>query len=217
MLFRKIQSASRLANPEIAFTDNGVANLSGSNEYTASGFSIGTASPDRLVVVALCYTSSGAGSSINSVTIGGETGTVNVEASDAFGGEYCSIASASVASGTTADIVIDASGVVGSIGVSVWSLTGLSSTTPDDTVSQVEDETDYSLTTKDGGVGIGAIFYTGSGTGDGSFDFGTEEHISLLASSYYYGGATCNFTSSSTTVGASADFSDASYAYASWS
>lgn len=86
---------------------------------------IGDAAPDRLVIVAIAV----GGTNISSVTIGGNAATIHCNGS-ASGFQSAAIASLSVASGTTADIVITTSSSDEPVEAVVYAATGLSSTTP---------------------------------------------------------------------------------------
>lgn len=97
------------------------ANLS---SYTFSGLAIGAADSERLVLVGV-FGSSGAGTDIDSVTIGGVAASlvvkrVNSESDIQMAGLYI----AAVPTGTTADVVVNFNGGKLRAGVGVWRLVG---------------------------------------------------------------------------------------------
>lgn len=90
-----------------------------------SGYAIGTASSDRLVIVAVNLTISNR--TVSSMTIGGVSATNAVRSQR---GLACSeIWAAMVSSGTTANISITCSGTNDRCGIIIWTATGMSTAT----------------------------------------------------------------------------------------
>lgn len=107
-------------------------NSAGLTTYTFSSANIGTASSDRLVVVAIHLASSGS-RTISSVTIGGNSATVNTTTNvGSVNGITTVFAYLNVTTGTTANIVVTASGICLACAIDVYTLTELSSFTPTD-------------------------------------------------------------------------------------
>lgn len=98
--------------------------------YTFSGTSIGAASADRVVIVAVAGMT-GSARTISSVTIGGNTATVAVtQASTSGTGTRIGLYYLAVPAGTTADIVVTFSGAMASCRIAVFAMTGHTSGTP---------------------------------------------------------------------------------------
>jgi hypothetical protein len=137
------------AIPTLAYQ---TATNSGANStsYTFSTQAIGTAAADRLVVVVIGREP---GDTLSSSTIGGISATVVANAGT------CTIIAAVVTTGTTADVVLNFAGTQIRIGVAVYAVYGLSSTTATSTYTASLSET---VTIPAGGVAIGCA-YSGSG------------------------------------------------------
>lgn len=102
--------------------------------YSFAAEGIGTAAADRFVVVgfvARCATAR----SVSSVTIAGNATTqlvqVDAGSSDMHAGLYGLL----VTSGTTATIAVNFSGTCNRLGLGVWTINGLASQTPSDTMT----------------------------------------------------------------------------------
>jgi hypothetical protein len=118
--------AALLSFPHVATATfaNGTLISTDLTTYTFSTHAIGTASADRLVVVAILSGAAASPRSVSSVTIGGNAATLygtqstnTVRARAAFAGLL-------VTSGTTADIAVTFSGAMEQAMVTVWALTG---------------------------------------------------------------------------------------------
>lgn len=103
------------------------SSTSNASQYTFNSVAIGNAAADRLVVV-----SPGASSTqhVTAVTIGGVSATAHTDTSG--GDPSCEIWSATVPTGTTAQIVVTLSGSANRMGMGVWTITDLNSATPID-------------------------------------------------------------------------------------
>lgn len=111
------------------------------------------------------------------VTVAGNSATINVQAAESGNGMFCGIASLALASGTTGDIVVtnDASGQESHLTIAVFACYGLASLTPVDTTTYTAgDPVDVSTDTSSGGVVFGCA---GLQAGAGSTTTGlTEDH-----------------------------------------
>lgn len=98
--------------------------------YTFAAASIGAASADRVVIVA-AGGSSGSARTISSVTIGGVTANVAVtQGSTTSVGGRVGLYYLAVPSGTTADIVVTFSGLMGNCRIATFAMTGHASGAP---------------------------------------------------------------------------------------
>ena len=160
---------------DIAYIGSTLA--SGANTNTFSGHSIGTASDDRYIVVAISFSIS-AGRSFAACTVGGAATTilkhtVSGLSSNGHGEAIIVITDDPVTSGTSADIVVTQGGSAGGTNgstIGVYALTGLSSTsathTAGTTVSGSGGTGSMSIGVSDAGGTIavmGAGGYSGSG------------------------------------------------------
>ena len=106
-------------------------NLSTSNvdSYSFTSEPIGTAAADRLVVVVAL---TNVCASFSSITIGGVSATIHEQLADSGTSPCQAIASLLVTTGTTATIVVNLSDSGGHMAIGVYNITGLNSTTPED-------------------------------------------------------------------------------------
>lgn len=127
MLFAKTAAATEPLAVTYASNANDGTDLT---TYTFSSQAIGTASATRKVYVGISARQSGATLSVASLTVAGvpasEVTTKQHAASGAVG--FASIWAASVASGSTGDIVVTLSGAAVRCGIVVWAVTGASIT-----------------------------------------------------------------------------------------
>lgn len=131
-----VVTASGSGPAPVTITYVSTATLGASTVYTYTAQPIGTAASDRIVLVApfiRCLTTQ----TINSVTIAGNTATSIINVNNTTGGNSnnAAIFALAVPTGTTATIVVTATGAClrGSIGV--WSMIGKSIVTATDTKS----------------------------------------------------------------------------------
>ncbi|MEZ4438710.1 MAG: hypothetical protein R3B72_06455 [Polyangiaceae bacterium] len=113
---------------------------------------IGTPAPDRRVIVGIVMSQSGR--DIAGVTVDGMPATIlgQITGDNAH---TTGLAIAHVPDGTTADIVVQASGSEGRAGIGVWSATGLTSDTPISLASSIASKTKVTLSTTPGGFAVG--------------------------------------------------------------
>lgn len=152
MLWHKNQGAGGLVTapvgggPTLNFI---AATSSGTNTttYTFNNVSIGTASSDRLVVI-VAHAGGGGGAgnnaSITSLTLGGTSMTKATSLFDA--NASCDLYYLTVTSGTTATVVATYDKQKGRCTIGVYTITGLSSTTPSDTGTSNNSDTAPTLT-----------------------------------------------------------------------
>lgn len=147
-------------------------NSSGSTQ-TFAGEPIGTASSDRIVVVGISWAIAGS-ANINSVTIGGASGTVVGESDGTNSG--VAIAFALVPSGTTATVAVNFSASVARCCLATWSIKNYLNATPYDSAFPVGGGAASRTATLDlsaAGVAF-AIAFNGS-DGDGAFTNASED------------------------------------------
>jgi len=144
-----------------------VSNTTGATTYTFTAANIGTATSDRVIVVGVMLNSS-TNRTVSSVTLGGNAMTSIVGTNSASNTALFRI---SVASGTTADIVVTGSGASNGCYVVIYSLTGWGTVTTYNSNSATGSSATISTTidTASGGavIGIQNRFNTGSVTTSG--------------------------------------------------
>lgn len=131
--------------------------------YTFSSCSIGTASEDRYVVV-LIMAEAGGTRTASSVTIGGVTANLDYNGSAVYPVLFAKL---NVTTGTTADIVVTMSNSVNNMAISVYTLTGLTSSEPVESLSAATTGTTATISNLDvrkGGVVIAGASSAGTGT-----------------------------------------------------
>jgi hypothetical protein len=188
------------APKSLTFTDHATdtANLT---TYTFSARAIGTAASDRRVHV-LVHGGGVGDTTLSSVTVGGVSATINVQASS--GQHTSAIATAAVPTGTTGDVVVTFSGGKARCGIGVYASTGLSSETAVDTDSSTADPATATLTSVAGG------FVLALAAGDNSSSLTwtnvTEDYDEVFESTVQSG---ASGVTSSTTVSPSGDYASA--------
>jgi hypothetical protein len=153
------------------------ANTANAVSFTFTDHAIGTESADRLVVVAV-HIDSGA-STIDSLTIGGNTAAIHANSDDHTStGASTSISSLVVPTGTTATIVVNCSGISNRCAIGVWTVKNYTSSTPQSTDQLGSaSSTGLSLTLdlSAGCVGVAANTNTTGGRVN-AFSVGSEEY-----------------------------------------
>jgi len=135
--------------PTASYTYNATyQDTSNLTTYTFTSSSVGTAAADRLVVV-LIHARGGSDQAINNVTIGGGGATLHLNASSGF--NNFGMASYALTTGTTATISVNFVGSRSRCQIGVYSLYGLGSSTPSDTVSG-STASSISIDVVDGGI-----------------------------------------------------------------
>ncbi|TIL94670.1 MAG: hypothetical protein E5Y73_11220 [Mesorhizobium sp.] len=120
---------------------NAVGDAGGTHTYTNAP--IGTAAADRLVIVAIAARRNAAGvRTVTGVTIGGNAATINVQTNvtGVSSGITVAIASLVVAAGTDATVVVTYSAGLSQSFISVYTVTGLNSTTATNSASATGNE-----------------------------------------------------------------------------
>lgn len=124
----QFEGPGRPPAPPAAISFIGSTAIQGAGPHTFTNHAIGTASSDRLVVVAV-HAEAGSGTMSASVTIGGVAATLVDQVATSTGG-YVGIFQRAVSSGTTATIVTTFSGASPArCIIGVWALTKLQSQT----------------------------------------------------------------------------------------
>lgn len=173
-------------------------NVTGSTAtYTYSAADIGTASPSRVVVVALAYAT---GDIPSAITIGGvsATGVTYVSSSIGTGIWY-----ANVPSGTTADIVFTKETTTANNFNFTWYTLNTNYITPYDTASSAEASGNRSVTIDS--YGGGAIIYVVSTRSDSTIDTATWTGTSTFTenANLVFAGTTRYGATGSSSIGAS--------------
>lgn len=131
--------------------------------YSYTSAAIGTASSDRIVIVAAMGVDTGQNDfSTSSMTIGGVTAAEQVDTASTLQASQASIYTLLVTSGTTATIAVTYSEAITSSTICVWSTTGLSSATKTDFASAVQCTSGDCVLDTDvqaGGIIVGATNY----------------------------------------------------------
>lgn len=132
--------------------------------YTSTASTLGAASSDRVVIVALASGTSGANANFSTVTVGGVSATRIVNTTGGSATRLLEIWFALVPSGTTGNIVVTASGTVQRLAMDWWTITGTTQTTyAARNAANVEiapsngSLTTTAITIPPGGVGIVAV------------------------------------------------------------
>lgn len=127
--------------------------------YSFSTVDIGTAAANRHVLVAV-VSRSAATQSISSATIAGISASIAyypvVNTGDGF--SHCGFIIAAVPTGTEGTIAVNMTGACVRMGISVWAIYGLKSTTPFASASQGGASATLDLNTPTGGLVFGVTF-----------------------------------------------------------
>lgn len=164
------------AVPTIELVDS-AAQAPNQTVYTFSNRSLGDPVGDRLIAVT-CHCEHGLASppNISSVTIGGQSATVVVERKTSLTAKgHVGIAIAAVPSGATGDIVVDWGNIRLSCGITVYRITGVPSTTADDTATAEGTSLGMTITIPATGVAVAAATAVEGGAGNASWTNATEQ------------------------------------------
>lgn len=171
----------------IVYTDSVGDGTNQTGAYTFSGRALGTAAPDRRIVVEACG-GSGFGETISTVSIAGIAATQVVTAGN--GSERTDLWQAYVPTGTTGDIVVTWSGsnTKSSCAVGIWAVYGAKATAFDTVSDTDSNPATGSIDSPDGGGVIAALnhransatTYTWSGVGE-DFDSVLETDSSFFS------------------------------------
>lgn len=179
------------APPPVMTWIGATADTSSGTSFTFTNHAIGTAASDRLVVVGITSRDDDFGNNvtISSVTIGGNGATVHATTnSHAVAG----VASLVVTSGTTATIVVNVSATAQNCVVGVWTITGLTSTTPvhapTPSSSNSDDANSMSVSTNLSADGVAVAVLCVGQTGAGAITPSntTERADNTVGTSYRY-------------------------------
>ena len=153
--------------PSIAF--QATTPQTSATNYTFSSQAIGTASSTRYVIVA-AHLYSNSARTISSVTVGGISATQVITQSVVnFYSYRASIYIAAVPTGTTADVVVNTSGVCEQMTINVWAAYDLNSATAVDSDSATSTGSSTfnipAMTTSADGVALASCVYNRNGSG----------------------------------------------------
>lgn len=154
---------ARAAN--LTFLQSETPKSTTASSYTFTSANIGTATPDRVVVVGVSGLSSIDDRTLSSVTIGGNAASLDANAASHIGGGssvVACVASLLVTSGTSADIVVAFSNTMLGCCCHVYTLTDYQSATPSDTEAAVSNASAASVSGTINVTGPGALLMCGS-------------------------------------------------------
>ncbi len=162
-------AAAAAADATISFLDTDDTSTNASS-YTFSSISIGAAAADRFVIVgAATIEQSGLGATINSITLNGNAMTLLARATDTAGSSNragAALFGLTVNSNTTATIVVGLSQESQGCAIAVWKANGLSSTTPNDTLTATDaNPLTGTIDVQAGGVCVGMVGWSSPGEG----------------------------------------------------
>lgn len=126
-------AAGSVKLPVFTYVASSLSTTPNTTSKTFSGFNIGTPSGGRYIVVMVDIYANQNGTSLSSVTVGGQSTTAVVSAVNGRNIVAICITDAPVSSGTTADIVITTSNNMYEVGCATYMAENISSTTPTDT------------------------------------------------------------------------------------
>lgn len=166
--------------------------------YTFSAQSVGTAAADRYIICGVSGRSSDGGArTISSVTIGGVTATLNVQMVNS--GNVQGIACALVPTGTTADVVVVFSSTMTNADIALYSTSGLTSTSANDTGTSTANVGTYALNVAAGGVAV-ALMKSDDETSVATWAGLTETYDEADANSNDISGAAAAFATTQTNL-----------------
>lgn len=158
------------------------SSTSNSTSYTFNSCAIGEADATRIVVVAMAW--NGASSSISSVTIGGNTATVQITGDNTS--KRSAIATYALTTGTTANIVVNLAATADNMQVNVYALYGAKNETPAATKDGGGGSSGTSISL-DLSAGIGCVFLAVAFNNAGSaisWTGGTEDNETTVETTY---------------------------------
>lgn len=197
MLHHMNRAASRFAKGNFEFIAS-YSDLTNATTYTFSSCNIGSANANRYVVVIGSGYSGNVltARSVSSVTIGGNSASVDYTASNAA--SQCA-AKLLVTTGNTANIVVTCSGSMANYSIAVYVVYGLNSTTPVDSQTGLSNPATLTMTTTAGGVIFGAITVLSS-SGNSTITGLTLNYVNTLDSTATVYGGSSRTSGSSQTV-----------------
>ena len=191
----------------VTFTASAVDSVDRST-YTYTSQSIGTEAADRIVVVAVTYTTT---ASISSVTINLVSAT-QVVAATGSGGQKIELWKASVPTGTSVTIIVVHPGTSDRGSIGVWAVYGASSTTYDTGSKTAADPLSDTVNIPTGGVVIAAAANNDAGTDTYTWTGLDENYDALVEDPTDHSGASRAFESAETGYTVTANESSASTA-----
>lgn len=129
----------------------------GTSPITVSAQNVGTASSDRYTIVVVNSRDSASVYDITSLTVDGDSATEVADYGAASSTASAAIYILSNPSGTSEDVIINASEIIASVSVCIWSVTGLQSATAADTAtggSSTNAAISLNIDLPDGGFGV---------------------------------------------------------------
>jgi hypothetical protein len=199
--------------PIVTFIDHTIDGAPGSGTVTFSGHAIASSG---LLVIGVHGERSGS-ISVSSVTVGGNTATERIEASDGSG-TTTALYTVTSPGGTTADIVVTYNTTPRTAAVSVWQVVGLNSAVPTGTASAINEDplSDSTIDIEANGVVIVAATADGGTSATPTAGY-TERYDESPANGFVTGGdgiATTVETNRTVTVTIASSGGDTSMAIA---
>lgn len=201
--FRVLMGAANIGVPAtIEFTDSSV-DSSNASTYTFSSQALGSAEAKRKIVVAIIAQGSGAASTIDTVTVAGNSCTQHIE-QFSTGAQQCTggIWSVELASGTTGDIVVTLNEGKTSCGIGVYKVVGASASISD-TASDTGASPSASINIPAGGVAVACMYDSSGGTS--TWTNLTEAYDEVMESTDVHTGARDAFAAAQTGLAVSTD------------
>jgi hypothetical protein len=177
----------------LSFTDSSV-DASNLTTYTFSTQALGTAASDRRIVVG-AGSSSAAGTTVSSVTVGGIAATQLATAGTGNG--IAALWIASVPTGTTGDVVVTFSQAQSRAGIGVWALYGAAAAAFDTGTSTADPMTD-TLNVPASGAAIG--YFAGNDNTSATWTNLTENFDEAQESTITQSGASATFAAAQTAL-----------------
>lgn len=174
--------------------------------YTFAGVNFGTAASDRFIAVTVSGRAVTTAPTITSVTIGGVTATIAVQANDVLGLNIAGIAIAAVPTGTSGNVVVVFSQTMTNADIATYSTSGVGSATATDFGSSTADPGTTNLDITAGGIAV-AMAKQDAGLGTCAWTNITETFDELDANGNNISGAADAYATTQTNLAVTADFS----------
>lgn len=184
--------------PGFVMVDAAVRVTSTDHGTSANGtYTFGTAASDRIIVLGVSYIA-GVGNAISAITIGGISATRIVKV-NFVGADTSEIWAAAVPTGTTGNITVTASAIT-AVGISVYAMTGASSSAAFNTATSTGSGVSLSLNVPASGAAVGIATAVTAGATTFAWTGLTEDTDFSPAGSVESSAASGNFAAAQTTL-----------------
>lgn len=178
------------------------------NQYTYSSQSLGTAASDRYIAIVTGARKAGAGFTLSSVTVGGQSATIVTQVTNtATNSDTAGIAIAAVPTGTTGDVIVTWSTTVLRNYIGIYRLDNLASPLSPTVATSTAANPTGAINTNVGDCALGSALTAAATTA--SWSGITEDFDSTVESFVTYTGAHLPITSASTPLTMTATFGSA--------